>query len=109
MLATFRIQGISVWGRSGGTRVFQPPPGRAVRLSCRYCSRGTFYRDILRVMCSYLCVKHVSYGQARLKFGKVAADPCRAVVNRGIERVIDSARSWIEPCSQESYTSAIIG
>jgi hypothetical protein len=60
-------------------------------------------------MCSYLCVKHVSYGQARPKFGKVAADPCRAVVNRGIERVIDSARSWIEPCSQESYTSAIIG
>jgi len=42
------------------------------------------------------------------QFGKVARRPCRTVVNQGIERVIDSARSWIELCSQENYTNAII-
>ena len=67
-----------------------------------------FYRDIESLMCLHLCIKQISFWSGPPDLGRSPMDRV-ALVNQGIERVIDSARSWIEPCSQENYTNAIIG
>ena len=69
---------------------------------------GTIFTVTLSVQCGYTYVSSMSLVVRPTRFGKAAHRLCRTVVNQGIERVIDSARSWIELCSQENYTNAII-